>query len=138
MSGCTVRPVGARTESDYMADTTDGNVWVPVVEVRSGREIGWGANAAELLKARLSDIRAAVAAGADSVAGSLNALPAPDQWKATEVSACFGITLTAEAGVILSKASTEATFEITITFSRQLPDQLQEGHRAGPGPDRRA
>jgi hypothetical protein len=101
-----------------MADTTDDNVWVPVVEVRSGREIGWGANATELLKARLSDVRVAISAGAESVADSLSALPAPEQWKATEVSACFGITLAAEAGVVLSKASTEATFEITITFSR--------------------
>jgi len=101
-----------------MADTTGGSVLVPVVEVRSGREIGWGTNVTELLKARMSDIRAAISAGAESVADSLSALPAPEQWKATEVSATFGITLAAEAGVILSKASAEATFEIEITFSR--------------------
>jgi len=34
------------------------------------------------------------------------------------VSASFGITLAAEAGVLLSKASTEATFDVTITFQR--------------------
>ena len=37
-----------------------------------------------------------------------------------EVAASFGITLTAEAGVILSKASAEATFEVTVTFARAV------------------
>ena len=34
------------------------------------------------------------------------------------MSASFGITLTAEAGVIVSKASAGATFEVSVTFTR--------------------
>jgi hypothetical protein len=101
-----------------MADQPSGEVFVQVVDVESGREISWGKNAAELLRERLSDIRAAIVAGADTVAGSLGDLPSRDRWRLGEVSATFGVTLTAEAGVILSKASTEATFEVTITYQR--------------------
>lgn len=92
---------------------------MPVVEVTdSGREIGWGSNVSELLTARLSDIRDAIHTGASSVAASLGELPSVREWQVKEVQAAFGITLAAEAGVILSKASTEATFDVTITFER--------------------
>lgn len=94
-------------------------VYVPVVEIAdTGREIGWGANVSELLTARLDDIRDAIHAGAASVAAGLGDLPAARDWQVAKVEAAFGITLAAEAGVILSKASTEATFDVTITFAR--------------------
>ncbi|MDX2527011.1 CU044_2847 family protein [Streptomyces europaeiscabiei] len=93
-------------------------VLVQVVELESGREISWGSNVAETLRNRLNDIREAIRAGADSVSSSLGDLPRQNGWEVGEVSASFGITLTAEAGVILSKASTEATFEVTVTFRR--------------------
>jgi Trypsin-co-occurring domain 1 len=108
--------LGRRRE---MTDAVEEQVFVPVVEVRSGREIGWGTNVSESLRARVPDIHAAIQAGAESIAASLGSLPTVQQWSASEVSASFGITLAAEAGVILSKASTEATFEVTITFNRK-------------------
>ncbi|MFD0592683.1 CU044_2847 family protein [Catellatospora coxensis] len=36
-----------------------------------------------------------------------------------QLEARFGLTLTAEAGVIVGKASTEACFEITLTVQRR-------------------
>jgi hypothetical protein len=93
-------------------------VLVQVVDVRAGREIGWGTNLADNLRDRLDDIRTAIAAGAKTVAESLHSLPAAEGWRLGEVSASFGITLAAESGVILSKVSGEATFEVTVTFQR--------------------
>lgn len=94
-------------------------VLVQVVEVRAGREIGWGTNLVDTLRNRLDDIRTAIAAGAETVAESLHKLPSAEGWSLGEVSASFGITLAAESGVILSKASGEATFEVTVTFKRK-------------------
>jgi hypothetical protein len=56
--------------------------------------------------------------GAKAVADSLEGLPGTKGWRLGEVSASFGIPLTAEAGVILSKASAGATFEVTILYKR--------------------
>ncbi|MDD7942872.1 CU044_2847 family protein [Actinomycetospora lutea] len=98
-------------------------VYVPVVEIGdTGREIGWGSNVSEMLGSRLDDIRDAIQAGAISVSRGLKDLPAAGNWQVSEVEASFGITLAAEAGVILSKASSEATFDVSITFTRK--DQL--------------
>ena len=102
-----------------MTESAPVPVYVPVVEIAdTGREIGWGANASELLTSRLDDIRDAIRTGAASVAAGLGDLPAVRDWQVSKVEAAFGITLAAEAGVILSKASTEATFDVTITFAR--------------------
>jgi len=102
-----------------MSESAPALVYVPVVEIAdAGREIGWGSNVSEMLKARLDDIRDAIYAGAASVSTGLTDLPVVGDWHVTTVEASFGITLAAEAGVILSKASTEATFDVTITFSR--------------------
>ena len=91
-------------------------VLVQVVPVDEGREIGWDANVAEQLQNRLEDIRLAIAEGAKAVAGSLEGLPSPKDWQLGEVSAKFGLTLTVQAGVILSNASAGATFEVTVLF----------------------
>lgn len=91
-------------------------VFVQVVPVDEGREIGWGANVAERLQNRLEDIRLAIADGTKAVADSLDGLPGAKGWQLGEVSAKFGVTLTAQAGVILSNASAGATFEVTVLF----------------------
>src|SRR5262245_38328225 len=99
-----------------MNGATAKRVMVQVVGGDQGRQIAWGTNVTEQLEGRMDEIRSAIAAGAQAVAGSLDGLPSVDGWHLGEVSASFGLTLTAEAGVILSKASAEATFEITVTF----------------------
>jgi len=97
---------------------SEKNVFVQVVSVDEGREIGWGESTAEQLRNRLEDIRLAVKEGVKAVAESLEGLPGAKGWQLGEVSAKFGVTLTAQAGVILSSASAGATFEVTVLFKR--------------------
>jgi hypothetical protein len=94
-------------------------VLVQVVPVEGGREIGWGSSQVEAFRDRLSDVREAVISGAQAVADSLPGLPSADGWQLGEVSGSFGICLTAEGGVILTKASAAVTFEVTVTFQRR-------------------
>ena len=96
----------------------DAGTLVKVVELRSGREIGWGDGLTERLGKRVDDVRQAVSDGVSAVAASLEDLSAAGEWRPAEVEAKFGIALVAEAGVVLSRASAEATFEVTVTFRR--------------------
>ena len=91
---------------------------VQVVPADEGREIGWGESTAEQLRNRLEDIHLAVKEGVKAVADSLEGLPSAKGWRLGEVSAKFGVTLTAQAGVILSSASAGATFEVIVLFKR--------------------
>jgi Trypsin-co-occurring domain 1 len=93
-------------------------VQVVDVDVAAGREISFGKSLAEGLADRQDDIRGAVEAGSQAVASSIESLPSPPGWRLGEVSAKFGITLTAEAGVIVSRASAGATFEVSVKFTR--------------------
>lgn len=93
-------------------------VLVQVVSAEAGREIGWGSSQVEALGERLADVREAVVSGARAVADSLPGLPSADGWRLGEVSGSFGVCLTAEGGVILTKASAAVTFEVTVTFQR--------------------
>lgn len=107
-----------------MATGTDlGRVWVQVidVDVAADREITFGKSLAEGLGGRQDDIQSAIDTGSQVVAKSLKSLVSPEGWQLNEVSATFGITLTAEAGVIVSKASAGATFEVSVKFTRTEP-----------------
>lgn len=101
-----------------MSEPDAGQVLVQVVQVDEGRQIGWGSNLTERLNARLEDVQTAITSGAQAVAGGLPGLPHVSDWRVREVTGTFGLSLTAEAGVILSRASTEATFEVSVTFER--------------------
>lgn len=104
---------------------SDGPILVQVVPAtQPGREIGWRSPAvADQLDRRLDDIKAAVATGTRAVGDSLPTLPEAAGWEVKEVSASFGITLTAEAGALITKASAGATFEVSVTFQRHpTPD----------------
>lgn len=100
---------------------TAGEVLVQVLPVDDGREIGWGSNRVAVFRDRLGDVREAVVSGAAAVADSLDGLPSAEGWRLHEVSGSFGISLTAEGGVILTKATIGTTFEITVTFQRVGP-----------------
>ena len=95
-----------------------GEVLVQVVPVDGGREIGWGSSRVAVFRDRLGDVREAVVSGAQAVADSLGGLPSAEGWRLHEVSGSFGISLTAEGGVILTKAAVGTTFEITVTFQQ--------------------
>jgi hypothetical protein len=101
-----------------MDGTKPEQVVVQVVELEQGREIGWGTNLAESLGDRADDVRQAITTGSGVIADSLSELRTIQGWRLGEVSASFGVTLAAEAGAILSKASAEATFEVTVTYQR--------------------
>ena len=103
-----------------MAEIGPERVFVQVVDmdVAAGREITFGKSLAERLGDRQDDIRGAIEAGSQTVAKSIESLPSPPGWRLGEVSASFGITLTAEAGVIMSKASAGATLEVSVKFTR--------------------
>lgn len=96
-----------------------GSVVVQVVSVGQGREISWGGNVVERLRDRLGDVQAAIVAGAQAISADLDSLPVQQNWQVGELSATFGVTLSAEAGVVLSRAAAESTFEVTVTFQRK-------------------
>lgn len=101
-----------------MSSPSRGQVLVQVVPVEDGREISWGSNKVQNLADRIEDIKAAIASGAAAVADSLPTMPHASGWQVKEVSGSFGLSLAAEAGVVLTKASAETTFEVTVTFER--------------------
>jgi hypothetical protein len=107
--------------SDRRADPHDTElqqVLIQVVPVTQDGEISWGASITDQLENRLGDIRHAIAAGASAVAASLGSLPGAQGWQLSEVEATFSVTLTAEAGVILSKASAGAAFGVKVLYKR--------------------
>jgi hypothetical protein len=53
----------------------------------------------------------------------IQVVPGVQGWRLDNVSASFGVTLTAEAGALLSKASAGATFDVTVTYKRAPDDR---------------
>jgi hypothetical protein len=96
-------------------------VYVQVIELEPGREIGWGSSVAQQLRARVGDIEGGIVAASETIAASLGSLASVEGWELNEVSASFGVTLTAEAGVILTAASAGASFEVSLCFKRVQP-----------------
>ena len=95
-------------------------VLVRVVPIAGDREIGWGARSAESLESRIEDVKSALRSGARSIAAGIDAITEPPQgWELSEVEGKFGVTLGAEGGVIVSKASIEASFEVTVVYRRK-------------------
>ncbi len=96
------------------------NVRVEVVELDNdgSRQIAPTERLTAQLSSRRDDIQAAVALAVDIVQNSASTAESKGGWRVSEVEASFGLTLTAEAGVIVSRASAEAAFEVTITVSR--------------------
>lgn len=99
---------------------TAPTILVDVVEVDQAgyRQISPTDRLTAQLSERRAEIEGAVALAADIVQNSVTATEEKGGFHVKEIEAKFGITLTAEAGVILSKMSAEATFEVTITVSR--------------------
>lgn len=78
-----------------------------------------GSSTVEAFPDRLSAVGEALVSGTRAVADSLPGLPSTDGWRLGEVPWSFGISLAAEGGVILKKASAAVTFEVTMTFQRR-------------------
>lgn len=88
------------------------------LDAAGARQIGPRQRATELLSERRSDIESAVDETCGIVQNSAARLDERHGWRVSTLEAKFGLTLSAEAGVIVSKASAEASFEITVTIER--------------------
>jgi len=99
---------------------TDANVRVEVVELDSfgRRQIGQRSRTTALLRDKADDIESAVREASAIVQGSVAKVQDKDGWKMKSVEVKFGLVFTAEAGVVLSRASAEASFEVTLTIER--------------------
>lgn len=96
------------------------SVLVETVQVDSfgNRQIGARVRTATLLRDRRDDIEAAVREASTIVQDSVANVEDKDGWRFKSVEAKFGLVLSAQAGVILTRASAEASFEITVTIER--------------------
>lgn len=102
-----------------------GAVLVHVTEVDAGvsRQISAQERLTDKLKQREADLSAAIGMATRIMRDSISEAPQSavpvDGWQVSELQATFGLTLTAEAGVLVSRAGAEATFEITIKVVRK-------------------
>ena len=89
------------------------------LDARGARQIGAARpRASAALSERSEDVRAAIVQASEIAQRSVAEVPRRDGWSVRTMEITFGLTLAAEAGVILSKASAEASFEITLTVER--------------------
>ncbi|WP_369275659.1 CU044_2847 family protein [Streptomyces sp. R11] len=88
------------------------------VDARGSRQIGSRARLSAPLIERSCEVQEAIVQAAGIAQDSLSQTPERDGWSVTSMQVVFGLTLAAEAGVILSKASAEASFEVTLTVER--------------------
>ncbi|MGW3650020.1 CU044_2847 family protein [Streptomyces sp. NPDC000878] len=100
---------------------------IPVVRVetveldaRGARQIASRARLSAPLSDRSSEVREAIQQAAVIAQDALAQTPERHGWSVTGMQVVFGLTLAAEAGVILSKASAEASFEVTLTVERSI------------------
>jgi hypothetical protein len=98
----------------------ESQVLVETVQLDSSgtRQIGPKVRTASLLRDRRDDIEAAVSEASSIVQDSVARIEDKGGWHLRSIEAKFGLTLAAEAGVILSRASAEASFEVKITIER--------------------
>ena len=99
---------------------SEASVLVETVQFDSSgtRQIAPRTRTTSLLRDRRDDIEAAVSEASTIVQDSVANVEDKNGWRLKTIEAKFSLTLAAEAGVILSKASAEASFEITLTIER--------------------
>lgn len=97
-----------------------GGVRVETVGIDSagGRQISRVHRTSALLQERRDDIDAAIRETCKVVQESAAKVDAKDGWHVKSLEARFGLVLAAEAGVIVSRASAEASLEVTVTIER--------------------
>lgn len=87
-------------------------------DASGSRQIRQRGRTTALLRDRASDIESAVQEASAIVQESVAKVQDKDGWQTKSVEVKFGLVLTAEAGVVLSRASAEASFEVTLTIER--------------------
>ncbi|EPH44989.1 CU044_2847 family protein [Streptomyces aurantiacus] len=88
------------------------------LDAAGSRQIANRTRTTSPLEGRAAELEEAIVQASAIAQESLAQVPARDGWRIAGMEVTFGLTLTAEAGVILSKASAEASFEVTLTVER--------------------
>ncbi|WP_127451385.1 CU044_2847 family protein [Streptomyces sp. B29(2018)] len=88
------------------------------LDTAGSRQIASRTRATTALGDRSAELEAAIVQASSIAQQSLTQVPQRDGWRVAGMEVTFGLTLAAEAGVILSKASAEASFEVTLTVER--------------------
>ena len=96
----------------------DVRVETVALDTAGNRQIASRTRATSSLTERASEIEEAIVQASSIAQQSLAQIPERDGWRIASLDVTFGLTLAAEAGVILSKASAEASFEVTLTVER--------------------
>jgi Trypsin-co-occurring domain 1 len=99
----------------------EANIWVETVELDSAgtRQIKQRSRTTALLRDRADDIESAVQEASAIIQRSVAKVQDQDDWHMKSVEAKFGLVITAAAGVVVSRASAEASFEVTLTIERR-------------------
>ena len=93
---------------------------IEVINIGSGkRQIGPKETILKDLQKRRPDLEAAITAGVDLSGDALSNTSSTRGWHVSEFEVKFGISLTAEAGVIVSRAGGEASFEVSVKITRE-------------------
>ncbi|MFF9090551.1 CU044_2847 family protein [Streptomyces sp. NPDC014991] len=96
----------------------DVRVETVALDAAGNRQIASRTRTTSSLGERASEIEEAIVQASSIAQQSLAQVSQRDGWRITSLDVTFGLTLAAEAGVILSKASAEASFEVTLTVER--------------------
>lgn len=88
------------------------------LDAQGARQIASRQRTTAALDERADEVRQAIVQASAIAQQSLDQVPQHEAWKVTSMEVAFGLTLGAEASVILSKASAEASFTITLTVER--------------------
>ncbi|MFE2533689.1 CU044_2847 family protein [Streptomyces sp. NPDC056738] len=89
-----------------------------VLDASGSRQIGTRTRSTAALAERATEVEEAIVEASAITQRALAQVPVHHGWQVSSVDVTFGLTLAAEAGVILSKASAEASFEVTLTVER--------------------
>lgn len=96
----------------------DVRVETVALDAAGSRQIAARTRSTSSLGERAAEVEEAIVQASAIAQQSLAQVPERDGWQVTSMDVTFGLTLAAEAGVILSKASAEASFEVTLTVER--------------------
>lgn len=97
----------------------------PIVKVETvdldhlgARQIGTRSRSTASLNERSDEIEEAILQASSMIQKAAAKAADSGDWRVTTLEATFGLTLALEAGVVVSKASAEASFEVTVTVER--------------------
>jgi hypothetical protein len=107
-----------------MEDSAAANVLVEIVDVGARRQITTRDRALKSLHERTAELQAAIVEGCRAVAISAQELSVVRGWQVRELEASFGVSLSGDAGIIVTKLSAAATFEVKVKLVQ--PDRTSE------------